>query len=87
MSESMVSEGYELQGDKYYRLYPQAMGSAHLQATLDCNNYGARLAMFKNADDYAVVKGYKCTYSVCRKVNFAFVKKKSMSLVIYLAIW
>ncbi len=52
--------GYEVKGDKYYRLYTTSAEQADFfSAARTCEAVGARLAMFKTQADFDIVKQYR----------------------------
>ncbi len=57
MTEDLRANNYEEKGDKYYRMYTDLHDYATASAL--CQSVGARLAMFKNVQDYEVVKLYR----------------------------
>ena len=59
MPPALQREGYEPNGDKYYKVYYGSEATNHQAATQRCNQVGATLAMFKNQADMDIVTGYQ----------------------------
>ncbi len=59
MPTELSSEGYEENGNKYYRLYHGGDRADQFAASAKCESVGARLAMMKTQEDFDIVRSYR----------------------------
>ena len=58
-TQAAQDEGYQPNGDKYYRLYKGSDSRNFENAEAKCNEFSAHLAMYKNPTDKGIVTSYQ----------------------------
>ncbi len=71
MTDDLITNNYEEKGDKYYKMYVDLQDYA--TAAAKCQSVGARLVMFKNVQDFEIVKEYRGNSLYCIAEHYSII--------------